>query len=727
MKQTKRILALLLICILCFTSIAACSGGEKPADGATSSDTTAADTTAPIEDGKWPEVEGTVIYVDGAAEEGGDGTKDAPFKSITEAQSKIREIKSGEGLPEGGITVLLASGDYPLTETVNFTAEDSGTEDAPIKYMSAEKGGAVLNGGIRIPAADFDGLSEEEKALINEEYAKDRVLKIDLTKYGITSGQSLDVFIGDERLVLSRYPNATAEDPYLRTGYGDGESSFEIFAVMEFEEQATAIKTRGLNWDLSKLYTGGYLGAEYCFERAVVSSFDLETLKVTIGSRLYYGIGVLNSFYFYNIFAETDEFGEYYLDSDSMTLYVYPPEDFENGYVELSVSTADFINADSVSYLGFDGIKFTTTKGNGLVLRGDHITVENCELSNINLDAVYVDGTDITVKNNEIYQIGANAVAVYGGVVETLTPANNLIYNNHIYKWAQVQRTYKCAVRIEGCGITVSHNDVHDAPHEAIEYIGPNNIIEYNKIHNVCLETGDCGAIYAMRSFDHYGSIVRYNIIDGVGGPQGTSGMGIYWDDGLSGQTAYGNIIVNIYYSHGMNIGGGRDNVIENNLFINWSPGDRAIHYDNRAREYADEIGGGQEEQTVEMAERLAELQKQQEWLDAFPGYGDIIPYTYNYAGDRDDPMLSCNAANSIVRNNVAVLTHDRHCSDFYTGRLIFERNNGIHENNMEFRDPDHTLIPGYENGDYTIAEDSEVFENGFIRIPIEEIGRIAE
>ncbi|MBR6558423.1 MAG: hypothetical protein IKT70_05365, partial [Clostridia bacterium] len=112
--------------------------------------------------------------------------------------------------------------------------------------------------------------------------------------------------------------------------------------------------------------------------------------------------------------------------------------------------------------------------------------------------------------------------------------------------------------------------------------------------------------------------------------------------------------------------------------------------------------------------------------LDAFPGYGDIIPYTYDYAGDRDDPMLSCNAANSTVRNNIAVLTSPTpYDSDYFTGRGTVTENLGTYENSIEIQDPDHTFIPGFEKGDYTIAEDAEVFAAGFVRIPLEEIGLV--
>ena len=104
----------------------------------------------------------------------------------------------------------------------------------------------------------------------------------------------------------------------------------------------------------------------------------------------------------------------------------------------------------------------------------------------------------------------------------------------------------------------------------------------------------------------------------------------------------------------------------------------------------------------------------------------EILVDNNNYEGDRNDYMLSCNAGNSVVRNNIACSTDGSSYTRFFFTDWIGEEDmNGISENNIEVHDPDHTFIPGYENGDYTIAEDSEVFATGFVRIPIEEIGRV--
>lgn len=165
-----------------------------------------------------------------------------------------------------------------------------------------------------------------------------------------------------------------------------------------------------------------------------------------------------------------------------------------------------------------------------------------------------------------------------GGDRETLTSSENVVTNNLIYDWSQVYRTYQAAVNLNGVGTVCSHNEIYNSPHEAITYSGNNHVIEYNVIHDVVLESSDAGAIYAGRSWSYYGNVIRYNCIYNIGSENFTP-SGIYFDDALSGQEAYGNLLINIPGCAFL-LGGGRDLKIENNLIINAAT---PIYYDDRA------------------------------------------------------------------------------------------------------------------------------------------------
>jgi hypothetical protein len=106
---------------------------------------------------------------------------------------------------------------------------------------------------------------------------------------------------------------------------------------------------------------------------------------------------------------------------------------------------------------------------------------------------------------------------------------------------------------------------------------GNDHVIEYNEIHNVVYESGDAGAYYVGRDWTQRGNILRYNYWHNIVGATGYGGMTIYLDDQHSGHKIYGNIFERC--AQAVFIGGGDDNVVTNNVFIDcW----RAAHIDNR-------------------------------------------------------------------------------------------------------------------------------------------------
>ncbi|MBQ3066355.1 MAG: hypothetical protein IJC98_08990, partial [Clostridia bacterium] len=226
----KRTLSFILASLLCGGTLISCTGNN---DGGkdTSSDSESGTTTETIADtvdtagtvdteepyvyAPIPENNALTIYVDSAAAEGGDGSESAPLQTIAQAQAKIREIKSTEGLPKGGITVLFASGSHDIGDGIVFTEEDSGTEECPITYASIEEYGAAFSGGTTLNSADFVSLNDDEKARLSDDAAKDAVLKIDLTAYGLTEADWGNIgsapydglYIDDEKMTVARYPN----------------------------------------------------------------------------------------------------------------------------------------------------------------------------------------------------------------------------------------------------------------------------------------------------------------------------------------------------------------------------------------------------------------------------------------------------------------------------------------------------------------------------------------
>ena len=87
---------------------------------------------------KETEKNGKIIYVSVDGNDSNDGTESSPLATFGGAVAKVREYKTANGLPDGGIKVEFESGIYKVTEGVVFTDEDSGEEGKPIVYAAAD-------------------------------------------------------------------------------------------------------------------------------------------------------------------------------------------------------------------------------------------------------------------------------------------------------------------------------------------------------------------------------------------------------------------------------------------------------------------------------------------------------------------------------------------------------------------------------------------------------------
>ncbi len=74
------------------------------------------------------------FYVSPSGDDSASGSRSRPFATLAGARDAIRELKEAGNLPEGGITVHIRGGVYPLTESFNLTARDSGAERSRIVY-----------------------------------------------------------------------------------------------------------------------------------------------------------------------------------------------------------------------------------------------------------------------------------------------------------------------------------------------------------------------------------------------------------------------------------------------------------------------------------------------------------------------------------------------------------------------------------------------------------------
>lgn len=707
MRKTKRIFCLILS-VLMILIFASCSSRNIMADKQ------AAPVNLAVPEQRTREQKTGDIYVSPSGSDRNPGTKEQPVQTPQRALELARALDREEKV------IFLEDGEYPIT-SLTLTAEDSG-----VTFFAENN--AVFNGGLKLDPKDFQDYRGNIKVLDLSAYGvtSERIGQMrafgqynQAEKYDADGSLYCELFCDNERMTLARYPN---DGEYLYTGKildnGDSKEVYTDNGTEINSEWETLKNPRGGTFEADKEVTDrvkswtnsddvwmfGYFQYDWADSTTPLKEVGNGTITTEYAS--VYGFKEGMPYYFFNVFEELDAECEWYIDTNDLKLYFIPPADYQDKSLEISLSVNDLIILQDADNITFDGITFTGTRASAICGTGSNITIQNCIIKNVGENAVDLTGSHILVENNEITATGMAGVLLTGGDRDTLTSGENVVTNNLIYNWSQVYRTYQPAVSINGVGAVCSHNEIYDSPHEAISYTGNNHIIEYNVIHDVVLESSDAGAIYSGRSWSYYGNVIRYNCIYNIGSDEYTPSA-IYFDDALSGQEAYGNLLVNIAGSAFL-LGGGRDLKIENNLIVNAAV---PISYDDRAVIGSSSSSWFQHSQTPGQGlwATLDEVDIHSDaWRAAFPELAQLSDDFEN----TDDPLFAANPANSLVKNNV-VANPKKDIGDI-SGNA--EKYSDISENTLYKLEN----APFAGEGDYTLTEIPE----GFEQLPFSQMGR---
>lgn len=687
------------------------------------------------------------FYVSTKGSDDNDGSFASPFATIEKARNYIRTLDKS-GLT--GITVAVMQGDYRIS-SIEFTAEDSGTESCPITYCAYGDGEVVLNGGATLSPSMFQKITDTKMLGRLSVKAQKNVRCINLSEVGITladygkiyavgtystafkyEGDTTgplyaELFVNDCRQNLARWPDSgyTSLGKPVFTGEGyesDGASTVNpnwnsiVNPKSDIYKVTKTIANKVSSWEtLDDVWMMGFWKYDWADGSSPIDYFDKSTSELSPKYVSFYGTKNNAPVYFYNVFEELDKPGEWYLDRTNNILYLYPDTNLQDCVIDLSLTTENVLRCTNTQYITFKGFTVKATRGDGIEIQGNHMEVSGCLIKNVARNALIMSGYNNVVRDNEITRTGMGGILLQGGDRQTLTPGNNIAENNLIHDWSEIYLTYQPAILLDDVGNTCAHNEIYNSPHEAITYKGNNHIIEYNVIHDVCLLSDDAGAIYSGRHWDWYGNVIRYNCIYNLGSGNHTPD-GIYMDDALSGQTIYGNLLVNVP-KIGLHLGGGRDLNVRNNIVINTS--DRPISYDQRA---LDGLSGGwftfsRKDGGLWTGLKTAPLDTQI-WQNAFP---EMVRIHDNF--DRtDDPDFGPNPAYSTVSGNL-IINAGKNIGFISQGAKTYSSVDG----NAVFRLTKLSQIfVSPETGNYSLKQNSPVYNQipAFENLPISEMGR---
>jgi len=453
------------------------------------------------------------IFVATTGNDTNPGTLEKPFATLQRAQEAARKAAGREA-----VTVFVRAGIYYLSETLVFTAEDSGTKAAPVVYRAYEKEQATISGGVRL------------KDLQWEPY-KDGILQAKVP----TDFTTDQLFVNGVRQPMARYPN-----------FDPKEHHFNGWAKDAFSPQ------RAAQW---KDPAGGFIHALHAAEwggmHYVITGKGLDN-KITYqgGWQNNRPMGMHAIRFVENIFEELDAPGEWFLDHKTSTLYFYPPTGVELGKASIEAvrlrHLIEFRGTEHspVRFVSFKDLTFrhaartfmenkeplvrsdwTTYRGGAIFCTGtEDCSLEDCFIDQVGGNAVFVNNYNrrFTVRGCHIARAGANGVAFVGDRDAARVPRD---WNDHSQSLAKLDRTpgpktanYPADCLVDDCliylsgrvekqtapvqielaqGITVRHCSLYDVPRAGIN-IGDGcwggHVIEFCDIFDTVNETGDHGS-----------------------------------------------------------------------------------------------------------------------------------------------------------------------------------------------------------------------------------------
>jgi hypothetical protein len=518
------------------------------------------------------------------------GTSAKPFATLERARDAARKLKAQSSKLK--IEVVLRGGTYELARPFELTAQDSGSATVPVVYR-ARKGETVrISGGKTVtgwkPVTDANVLNRLDPA------ARGNVVQADLRALGVTDfgmmgggfalggGPGLELFFNDQPMTLARYPN----DGFIKITNVLGQTLVDVRGTKGCKEGVFAYDgDRPARWVGEKnAWVLGYWFWDWAEGRQRVETIDAERKVLTL-AKPHHGYGYRKGqwFYGYNLLCEIDQPGEWFLDRAAGTLYFWPPSAIEKSRATVSV-LSNLVTMTSASHVTLRGLTFEAARNDAIIMKGcTNSLIAGCTIRNVGSWAVGVsDGQNTGVVGCDIYAAGDGGISISGGNMKTLTPAGLFAENNHVHHWSRWNRMYRPAIMITGVGNRAAHNLLENSPHTAIGFGGNDHVIEFNEIHSVCHESNDAGAIYAGRNWTMRGTVIRHNYLHHINGFEGRGCVGVYLDDMYCGTA----IVSNLFYkvTRAAFIGGGHDNTIANNIFVDCKP---AVHVDARGMGWA--------------------------------------------------------------------------------------------------------------------------------------------
>ena len=515
-----------------------------------------------------------------------DGTINRPFATLKRAQDAVRALP--RPLPAGGVAVYLREGKYRMQETLELTDRDAGEPGAEIVWRPWQNERVVLTGGW--PVRGWRALGETDDPQVDAK-ARAHVVVADVKDAGFSAMMPLNKF----GYAITRTAEAT--DLYFRgkpctLAREPNEGWFETKAIGTPANKTVVVDCGGLErWTREpELMACGYWDFHWCELSTQVEKVDPAASTLTLNMTFVkpdhapYFLKPKRPYFLFNALCALDRPGEWYLDRASGRLYLWAEDGAcpADGDCVLSEFTKPFVSLSGVRDVRFSGLVLE----NG---RGTAVTGTNCTrvvfsgnvIRNFGGNAVRLESCDtVSFEDNVLHTFGHAGLILRGGDRRTLTPASVRVVNNEIRDVERWRHTYSPCVDFAGVGAEIACNRLCDVPSSAIHLGGNDLLVLSNIVERAVLEPDDQGAVDIYNDPTFAGIYFGWNLWRDIGSPKpfpnASQGQAaIRFDDKISTMTVFGNQFVRCGKGNfgAVQINWGRNNVIDNNLFVDCSFG----------------------------------------------------------------------------------------------------------------------------------------------------------
>lgn len=497
--------------------------------------------------------------------------------TLRDALALLAGDKARVGPDVTRVDIDLGPGTYRLTAPLTVTL-GPGWRGTPIALHGSRDARVVISGAK--PLQTLEPVRDPAVLARLPAAARSAVRVVDLAKNSVPSpapfapigfalpvqSVPLELFYRDQPLALARWPK---QGFATITSTPDGPQGARFTLA-----GADAAAWRGD----AGLRAMGYWARDWADETLAVTAVDPSSGALTLERAPRFGMKTGQRVFIENALSALDAPGEYYVDLHAGRVYVWPPGPTGDGELEVSVADS-LLRMDNASGVSISDVTFDMSRGDAVTLQGgSDLSLQNVGILNTGARALVSSATNSRFAGLTVARSGAGGVVVNAGERNHLTPGNVVVANSGFDDYARLARAYRPAISLSGVGDRIEGNVIHNGPHAAIIFSGNDHRIIGNKIYDVVQETSDAGAIYTGRDWTARGTVIENNFLHDIGTPERPQATkGVYLDDQASGITIRRNVFARV--NQAVFIGGGRDNIVEQNLFVHCTP---AIYIDSR-------------------------------------------------------------------------------------------------------------------------------------------------